>query len=460
MSTSQAFTDQLARAYREARVLVLGDRTPKVDRAFALHREFLAIRASYVMEQDGSASEWEATLLERTRRAIIVALRRQAVAIRERWSESRGSLDIEQSSPHADLEHALQLSTAAMQLHVDGDRDASRTAQVVEYLRQTLAQVDLLAPPPLPAPEPPRPMPTSTTAEASDTAAAAVAGAASVLPGTPSAVVTAPEMDSPPEPVMAAGPGEAMGPPNVGETSPIPSRSPRGRSRLALLTAAGFVFVIGLVTAFWRIGTVGPIVNNGGDKARPSDGVAAAAPTPAPSPSAARVATVLLKSDPSGAQVTVGGDLRGITPLNIEGKPGESLSVVMQKGNRVWRGVLKVGEEDQQTVIIRLPLPRAAQTPRPQPTTVARRSSQTRFDATLREGIDLYKNGWFGPAAARFREAATIDPKSPQAYLWLGRALMRSDRQTEARRALEKVLELEKTGPEAEEAAVLLSRFP
>jgi Flp pilus assembly protein TadD len=120
--------------------------------------------------------------------------------------------------------------------------------------------------------------------------------------------------------------------------------------------------------------------------------------------------------------------------------------------------VLKVSEERTQDVTIRLPLP-VAQTPRSQPT-AAPRTAQARFDTALQQGIELYKTGWFGPAAGRFREAVTIDPRSPQAHLWLGRALIRSDRQVEARRALEKVIELSGTGPQADEAAMLLSRLP
>ncbi len=421
MTTSPAFSEQLARAYREARVLVLGDRGPKVDRAFALHREFIAIRAVFRAEQDDDISDWEATFLERIRRATIVALRHQALAIKDRWSESRGPLGDEQSSPDVKLEHALQLSTAAMQLHLDDDPDVSRTAQVVAYIRQTMSQMQAPAPPPLRALEARRPAEISTTPEASD------ARAPSILPAARSAAVTPPELDSPPEPAaVVAGPGEVMSPAKAVERS----SSPRRLSRLALLAAAGFVFVIGVASAFWRFGTVGP------------------------------VAAILLKSEPSGVQVTVGGEFRGTTPLNFESTPGKSLSVVVKKGNRVWRGVLQIGAEDKQTLTVRLPLPVAGQSVRPQPTTAALRSSPARFDTVLREGIELYKNGWFGPAAGRFKEALTIDPRSPLAYLWFGRALIRSDRQVEARHALEKVIELAQTGPQADEAAALLRRLP
>jgi len=337
---STALADQLARAYREARVLVLGDRTPKVDRAFALHREFIAIRASLMEEQEGRPSEWEATFLERTRRAIIVALRHQAVAIRDRWSENRSSFGIELSSPDVDLEHALQLSTAAMELHLNDDSDASRTARVMEFIRQSIAHEKVPAP------------------------------VESVLPPTTSAAGTPSDRDPNPAPLGVTGPGESIRPAKVAKMSQsVPSRLP-------LATAAGFVLVVGLVAGFMRIDNVG---------------------------STGPVGTVVAKA-------------RTLLPI-----PGR--------------------------------------TPRPQPP-AALRNGQGRFEAALQKGIALYNDGWFGPAAGRFREALTVDPRSARAYLWLGRALMRSDQHAEARRALEKVIELTPTGPQADEAATLLSRLP
>jgi Flp pilus assembly protein TadD len=99
-----------------------------------------------------------------------------------------------------------------------------------------------------------------------------------------------------------------------------------------------------------------------------------------------------------------------------------------------------------------------AQTPRAQPTK-ASSSGHKRFDIVMRDGIELYNKGWFGPAVGRFREAASLDPRSPEANLWLARALIRSDRQAEARPILEKVIELARSGPQADEAAVLLSKL-
>ncbi|MBI3997700.1 MAG: tetratricopeptide repeat protein, partial [Armatimonadetes bacterium] len=74
-------------------------------------------------------------------------------------------------------------------------------------------------------------------------------------------------------------------------------------------------------------------------------------------------------------------------------------------------------------------------------------------------GVRLHEAGWFGPAVGRFRQAIAIDPASARAHLWLGRALYRAGRHAEAVQALEKVIELSQTGPHAEEARALLSRF-
>src|SRR5688572_24455547 len=64
MVNSPELTDQLARAYREARVLVLGDRSPKLDAAFALHRDFQTIWTS-VDRLDSRQSTRDTQLLEK-----------------------------------------------------------------------------------------------------------------------------------------------------------------------------------------------------------------------------------------------------------------------------------------------------------------------------------------------------------------------------------------------------------
>jgi hypothetical protein len=93
--------------------------------------------------------------------------------------------------------------------------------------------------------------------------------------------------------------------------------------------------------------------------------------------------------------------------------------------------------------------------PSPSPTRVG----ATPFDTALRSGIELYKKGWYGPAAARFKEAATIDSTSAEAYLWWGRALAKANRPAEAELALQRVLALSPGSPLAEEASVLLKEL-
>lgn len=481
MSKSAILSDQLARAYREARVLVLGDRTPKADRAFALHREFLALRASVAAAEAGadSLSDWEATFLERTRRAIIVALRHQAIAVRDRWSESRSALGLDHASPHFDLEHALQLATAAMQLHTGRDPDTARTAKVMEFIRQSRAQAGVApadaATPTFPSIDMGRDggratMPETRVTVPQPTIAAATAMPSNVDPAdAPIQTLTADAMVAEPPaapPASAASaevhagplpPDAEMEPPAGEDPDPQPeTKRPQHASRLwPALTAAGFVILVGAASLLLRVKTT-PTTDAAVNPGRPN--VAAGAPAPARTAEPARVTVVLFSSEPSGARVTVDGQFRGTTPLSLEGKPGDVLTIVVQKDNRTWRGVLTVGSEGKQAVTVRLQAPRVAETPRAQPSK-AGAGAHKRFDVVMREGIDLYNKGWFGPAVGRFREAVGLDPKSSDAHLWLARALIRSDRQAEAKPVLERVIELTKTGPQAEEAAVLLSKL-
>jgi hypothetical protein len=495
MSKSAILSDQLARAYREARVLVLGDRTPKVDRAFALHREFLALRASLAGAEADSLSEWEVTFLERTRRAIIVALRHQAIAVRDRWSESRSALGLDHASPHFDLEHALQLATAAMQLHTDRDPDAARTAKVMEFIRQSRAQAGVVPadaaatfpsidigrdsgraserPPAQTAPETRvtvgQPSIAAATAMPSnvDPADAPIAALATDAAAyAPTSYPPAAEPTANPAPAEVSSGSLHAGPlPPDSETEPPAreavepqpqvGRAPHASRLWPALTAAGFVILVGAASLLLRVKTT-PATDAAPNPGRPN--VATEVPAPARTADPVRVTIVRFQSEPSGARVTVDGQFRGTTPLSIEGKPGDVLTIVVQKDNRTWRGVLTIGSEGKQTVTVRLPAPRVAQTPRAQPSKAAA-GGHKRFDAAMREGIDLYNKGWFGPAVGRFREAVSLDPKSSDAHLWLARALIRSDRGAEAKPVLERVIELAKTGPQAEEAAVLLSKL-
>lgn len=83
------------------------------------------------------------------------------------------------------------------------------------------------------------------------------------------------------------------------------------------------------------------------------------------------------------------------------------------------------------------------------------RFTSRRFLSLMSEGRRLYKAGWSGLAMACFRQAAVEDPRAPEAFLWLGRAAMRSERYDEAAEALQKVLALDR-GSMAKEARSLL----
>ena len=82
-----------------------------------------------------------------------------------------------------------------------------------------------------------------------------------------------------------------------------------------------------------------------------------------------------------------------------------------------------------------------------------------RLTALMGEGIRLHREGWYGPATARFREAVAVMPDYLRAYLWLGRSGLKAGRYEEARRALEQVIVLDPEGAAAQEAKVLLSQI-
>jgi len=75
------------------------------------------------------------------------------------------------------------------------------------------------------------------------------------------------------------------------------------------------------------------------------------------------------------------------------------------------------------------------------------------------QGIALYRSGWYGPALARFRQAAALRPTSPYAHLWVGRAAVAAQRYDEAREALERVVALAPGTPQAKEAEALLEEL-
>lgn len=101
---------------------------------------------------------------------------------------------------------------------------------------------------------------------------------------------------------------------------------------------------------------------------------------------------------------------------------------------------------------------------RPAPTPVAQAtvpllSPQQYLARLMREGHQLYHAGWYGPATARFKEAARVSPGSPSVHLWYGRSALRMGRTAEARAALERAIALAPSSDAAREARALLERM-
>jgi hypothetical protein len=241
-------------------------------------------------------------------------------------------------------------------------------------------------------------------------------------------------------------------------------------------------------------------------RARPS-------PRPAPTPRAASprslqiqpargpIVTLVIRSDPPGAEVFVAGVRQGRTPLAIQRPVGRPVSLTVRMGDVVRSRTIRLTGEAVQVVAVRLPGARPSASPRPaaRPTGSAGASARTpdtgssdtaprpgpapspaaersrerapaskataapasssptgRFDQLMRQGLSLYQAGWYGPALARFRQATQVQPRSPRAWLWLGRAAFRAGRPAEARQALERVLSLAPGSAYAREAEGVL----
>ncbi|MDR7419880.1 MAG: tetratricopeptide repeat protein [Armatimonadota bacterium] len=103
--------------------------------------------------------------------------------------------------------------------------------------------------------------------------------------------------------------------------------------------------------------------------------------------------------------------------------------------------------------------PDARPTPSPEAATTPTRNRQQYLTRLLNEGSRLYQAGWYGPATARFKEAARVSPESAAIHLWYGRAAYRAGRAGEARRALERVIVLAPGSEAAREARTLLDRL-
>ncbi len=81
------------------------------------------------------------------------------------------------------------------------------------------------------------------------------------------------------------------------------------------------------------------------------------------------------------------------------------------------------------------------------------------FYGLMDTGIALYNDGWYGPALARFRQAAAVMPGSPYAHLWWGRAAVAAGRPDEAREPLERAIALAPGTEVARKALLLLQHL-
>lgn len=95
--------------------------------------------------------------------------------------------------------------------------------------------------------------------------------------------------------------------------------------------------------------------------------------------------------------------------------------------------------------------------PPPSPPTEVTRIQH--FYGLMDKGIALYNDGWYGPAVARFRQAASVLPNSPYAHLWWGRAALAAGRPEEARLPLERAIALAPGTEVARKAFLLLQQL-
>ncbi len=497
----------LSHIYRRARALATADEA-RPDEALAFADACAAVFGAGGEGQDHppatSGASAQGRLQERVRRAAIVALRRHALLVRRAWVEQGGQ---------GLLRQATMLVDGALRLHHVGDPGRDETEYLSRYLRATEAVAAMpvrRAAPQVPEPAADGPVPAP--------------GPVASPPGpperepvpSPDAPVSTPALEAivvglPPEAGVEPEGPRARPTRNISVEGTDSSR-PRRPVLVSILAAIAVVaFVAGAFTAPRLIGRrraepglplaltspaarplvapkqVRPPVASPVEVEKVSPPLAAVAPDPVrtPNPVAAiptasppptaspqpAVVGLLVRSEPSGANVFIDGALRGITPLQLEAKPGAILRVTVRRGTRTWRGTIRVGWESAQTRIIRLLVPvvvaQATATPAPTPTLVPTTSptpspapdAKAHFAGLMRQGVELYQGGWYGPAMARFRRATAVMPGSSSAHLWLGRAAIKAGRYAEARRALQQVIALAPGSPAAREAQALLVRF-
>ncbi|MBI3974990.1 MAG: PEGA domain-containing protein [Armatimonadetes bacterium] len=510
----------LADLYRRARALA-SEETAQPGQAAALYEATAALfdeapAAGGPKGGDGTGLDDRRleTLRERIRRVATIALRRQALAARQAWVDQGGPAGGTDAQATALLAQALTFGEAALTLHRKGDAAREGTERLVAFLRSTLAI----------AQSPPK----GTRAQAAAqpvsppvaSAPSDAAGAPPVEQLTEAAPVEAPPVTppAPPEPARVESIPEAAvfvagEPPTLagrdaparrrtGPDEDVASRRPALVPALVVIAVVGFV--AGLVAAprIWRGGAstrqdvhishpavlpsppAAPRVRPAAGPAAapapgPTDRPVTAAPAPVaqatrkatPPPDAPRKVVLVLRSDPSGAEVFIGGVWQGATPLRLEHPPGTVLHLTVRRGRRVWRGTLRVGERSGEVLTVRIPeagpvVARSTPPPSPSPapaTTSAPAATvvntRAHFEGLMAQGVELYRGGWYGPAMARFRAASAMRPDAPSPYLWFARAAVRVGRIAEARAALEQVIAVAPASAAAREAEALLNRL-
>jgi hypothetical protein len=494
----------LADLYRRARLLA-SEEAAQPGLAAALCEE-----SAHLFREGGEALPWVAapgadarrfeTIRERIRRISIVALRRQALATRQAWVDGGGPAAGTDEQATALIAQAFTFGEAALALHRDGDSARDSTRHVVAFLQSTLAI----------AQSPPKgrravPVAVEQPSESAEPPAVPMPEVAHREPPAEPPVPPTPPADLD---VFVAG--EERDPRRVRDRdrAAAPARRPALVPALTAIAVAGFLLGFVFAPRIWRGRASAPeevrisqpavlsspaLRGNGVPAAgrvaapamprpiaAPPSGGPSGAPSPKPKaqPRAALIppkVAIVLRSEPSGAQVFIGGIWQGATPLRLDQPAGALLRLTVRLGARVWRGTLQVGERSGQVLMIRLPESgpvTARSTPAPPaPTSPATTPAATpapaataanprkHFQALMAQGVELYRAGWYGPAMARFRTASAVRPDAPSPYLWLARAALQVGRTTEARGALEQVIAMAPASAAAREASAMLSRL-
>lgn len=149
------------------------------------------------------------------------------------------------------------------------------------------------------------------------------------------------------------------------------------------------------------------------------------------------------------------------TPAASKGSPQGAQMSAQRRGEWVSAGRAPAPREPAPgaaTTPRRLVKPRRNPAPVPAPVVAAptpQANPKMYYETLMRQGLELYHAGWYGPAMARFRQASSVMP-SITAQLWIGRAAIKAARHAEARVALERVIALAPNSEMAREARALL----